>query len=195
MARFERQDLFTISNAKLPHRAKTIMTYSLDRLADEIKRTLKADPSAAGKEKVSVLVSEALKDPTFASQHLKERAPGADPREILYEDEELGFCICGHVYGGKAIGEPHDHGSSWAIYGQAEGETRMTDWKIVEPASSDTPALVEPVDTYTMKPGDVRFYDVGAVHSPHREKPVKLLRVEGKNLDKVQRSNIQRKYL
>ena len=169
------------------------MTYSLQRLAEDIKRTLKTDPGGSGKEKVCTLVSEALKDPTFVSEHLKERATGTDPREILYEDEELGFCICGHVFDSEAIGEPHDHGSTWAIYGQAEGETRMTEWKIVEPASSSKPALVEPIKTYTMKPGDVRFYDVGVVHSPHREEPVKLLRVEGKNLDKVQRSKIQRK--
>ena len=169
------------------------MTYSLQRLAEDIKRTLKADPSTAGREKICHLVAEALKDQVFVSRYLKERSPDADPREILYEDKELGFCICGHVYDGEAIGEPHDHGSSWAIYGQATGETRMTDWKIVEPASSGKPAVVEPIKTYTMKPGDVCFYDVGAVHSPHRAKPVKLLRVEGKNLDKVQRSNIQRK--
>ena len=30
-----------------------------------------------------------------------------------------------------AHGEPHDHGSSWAIYGLAEGDTEMTDWKVV----------------------------------------------------------------
>ena len=169
------------------------MTYSLQRLSEDIKRTLKVDPGTAGKERVCTFVSEALIDPTFVSEHLKERAPGADPREVLYEDEELGFCICGHVYSGEAIGEPHDHGSTWAIYGQAEGETRMTEWKVVEVGGSDQPKLVEPIETYTMKPGDVRLYDVGMVHSPHREKPVKLLRVEGKNLDKVQRSNIQRK--
>jgi hypothetical protein len=41
-----------------------------------------------------------------------------------------------------------------------------------------------------MKAGDVRLYDVGVVHSPKRETPVKLIRIEGRNLDRVQRSNI-----
>jgi hypothetical protein len=44
-----------------------------------------------------------------------------------------------------------------------------------------------------MKPGDAHLYDVGAVHSPRREQPVKLIRIEGKNLDRVKRSNIQAK--
>ena len=43
-----------------------------------------------------------------------------------------GFCICGHVYANEAIGFPHDHGSSWAVYGQASGETEMTDWEILK---------------------------------------------------------------
>ena len=44
-----------------------------------------------------------------------------------------------------------------------------------------------------MKPGDAHLYDVGAVHSPKREAPVKLIRIEGKNLDHVKRSNIKAK--
>jgi len=35
------------------------------------------------------------------------------------------------------------------------------------------------------------FYDVGKVHSPKREAPVKLIRIEGQNLDHVRRSNIE----
>lgn len=169
------------------------MAYTLTQLAADIRETLKADASPAGKQKVCELVSRSLTDKAFIATHLKERAPGANPREVLYEDPELGFCICGHVYNGPAIGSPHDHGSSWAIYGQATGTTEMTDWKIVKKGAGTEPSLVEPVKTYTMKPGDAHYYDVGAVHSPKREAPVKLIRVEGKNLDHVKRSNIKAK--
>jgi hypothetical protein len=41
-----------------------------------------------------------------------------------------------------------------------------------------------------MKPGDAKLYDVGCVHSPNRAAPTKLIRIEGKNLDTVKRSNI-----
>ena len=133
-----------------------------------------------------------LKDKEFVDCHLPDRAPGEDPREILYEDEETGFCICGHVYAGAAIGEPHDHGTSWAIYGQAAGETEMTDWSVVSKGDKNNPTLVKPENTYTLKPGDAHFYDVGAVHSPHRANPVKLIRIEGANLDHVTRSNIKK---
>lgn len=169
------------------------MTYSLTQLAADIRETLKADTGPAAKQKVCGFVSKALLDKAFVTTHLKDRAKGAHPREVLYEDPELGFCICGHVYDGPAHGSPHDHGSSWAIYGQATGITQMTDWRIVEKGSGDKPALVEPVKTYAMNPGDAHLYDVGDVHSPNRETSVRLIRIEGKNLDHVKRSNIKAK--
>jgi hypothetical protein len=169
------------------------MTYSLTQLAADIRETLKADASVAAKQKVCGYVSKALTDKAFVTTHLKDRAAGANPREVLYEDPELGFCVCGHVYNGPAHGSPHDHGPSWAIYGQAVGVTEMTDWRIVEKGSGEKPSLVEPVKTYAMNPGDAHLYDVGDVHSPDRKAPVKLVRIEGKNLDHIKRSNIKAK--
>ncbi|MFV0296265.1 MAG: hypothetical protein ACK5JT_09130 [Hyphomicrobiaceae bacterium] len=165
------------------------MAYTLEQLAKDIHDTLKATPGAAGLEKVCPLVSKACKDSDFVKTHLT--AEQCKPRKVLYEDPDLGFCICGHVYGDKAEGKPHDHGGSWAIYGQAEGQTVMTDWKIVTKGQGDSPSLVEVVRSYEMNPGDVKFYDVGVVHSPNRQKPTKLIRIEGANLDHVKRSNIK----
>ena len=167
------------------------MTYTLQQFAADIRDALKADQTSAAKHKVCQFVVRSLNDPVFLATYLKDRAPNANPREILYEDCELGFCICGHVYDGPAIGSPHDHGASWAIYGQAAGVTEMTDWKIVQKGEAGKPSLVEPVRTYVMNPGDAHFYDVADVHSPRREAPVKLIRIEGRNLDHVKRSNIK----
>ena len=167
------------------------MPYTLTKLAADIRETLKADDGPQGKAKVGTFVARALTDPAFIATELGARPPGANPRQVLYEDPELGFCICGHVYDGPAHGAPHDHGESWAIYGQATGITEMTDWRVVEAGKGDAPSLVEPVRTYRMQPGDAHLYDVGAVHSPKRDAAVKLLRIEGKNLDHVKRSNIK----
>ena len=169
------------------------MGYALTQLAADIRKALKVSTGRDAKDIVCEHVSKALADPLFVTTHLKDRTPGAHPREVLYEDPELGFCICGHVYSGPANGAPHDHGPSWAIYGQATGVTEMTDWKIVTKGNGDEPSLVEPVKTYLMNPGDAHLYDVGDVHSPKRDAPVKLIRIEGQNLDHVQRSNIKAK--
>ena len=69
----------------------------------------------------------------------------------------------------------------------------MTEWRIVEEGGGDAPALVEPAETYVLAPGRARLYDVGAVHSPKRKQPTKLIRIEGQNLDRLQRSNIKAK--
>lgn len=169
------------------------MSYTLDQLATDIRTTLKADPGPEGKQKVCAYVSKALKDDDFCARYMTERGPNDDPREVLYEDPDLGFCICAHVYNDKAHGKPHDHGPSWAIYGQASGTTEMTDWHIVEKGNGEKPHLVEPVKTYKLKRGDAHYYDVGAVHSPKRDEPTNLLRIEGANLDHIERSNIEAK--
>jgi hypothetical protein len=166
------------------------MSYTLEQLSAEIRSALKEDSGIAGKQAVCKLVSKALLDQEFIATHLT--AEQCRPRKVLYEDPELGFCVCGHVYeDGGSIGKPHDHGSSWAIYGVAVGDTEMTDWRIVERGAGDAPILVEPDKTYVMKPGDSHLYDVGAVHSPNRRGVTKLVRIEGKNLDHVKRSNIK----
>jgi hypothetical protein len=38
---------------------------------------------------------------------------------LLYEDPELGFQILVHIMDREYSGGPHDHGDSWAIYGEA----------------------------------------------------------------------------
>ena len=135
-------------------------------------------------------MSKALLDQEFVAKHLT--AEQCRPRKVLYEDPDLGFCVCGHVYENAAHGAPHDHGSSWAIYGLAVGDTEMTDWRIVKKGEGDEPTLVEPAKTYVLKPGDSHFYDVGVIHSPKRDGLTKLVRIEGRNLDHVQRSKSRR---
>ncbi len=165
------------------------MAYTLEQLASDIRTALKADPGVGGKQEVCRLVSKVLLDKAFVDKHLT--ADQCKPRKVLYEDPELGFCICGHVYEKPAHGEPHDHGSSWAIYGLAVGDTEMTDWRIVKKGDGANPTLVEPERSYVLKPGDAHFYDVGVVHSPKRDTLTKLVRIEGANLDRIKRSNIK----
>lgn len=166
------------------------MSISLSELADEIRSLLTDRSVSECAGDVSSVLKRALTDDEFIVEHLPDRAAGANPREILFEDPDLGFCICAHVYVGEAIGQPHDHGPSWAIYGQAQGTTEMTEWRIVKPGKGDEASLVEPARTYLMNPGDAHFYDVGDVHSPNRTAPTRLIRIEGANLDRVTRSRI-----
>ena len=167
---------------------------TLESLAKRLHDSMVASPVPDGAESLCAILSEALSDRRFTAAMLPDRRDGEPVREILYEDPELGFCICGHVNAGSSVGKPHDHGTTWAIYGQAEGTTEMTDWRIVDEGGAegggDAPIRVVPERTYTMKPGDAHFYGVGAVHSPKRTQPTRLIRIEGANQEFIPRSNI-----
>ena len=162
------------------------MTYTLEQFAAECREALAADSGRAGKEGVLACVKKALASPEFLETHLGPDATAE--REIIYEDPDYGFCICAHVYQGARTGGPHDHGPTWAIYGQASGETEMTDWRIVTPPADGKPGKVELSRVYTMKPGDAHLYDVGDVHAPRRMSSTRLIRIEGCDTMKVQRT-------
>ena len=125
-----------------------------------------------------------LKDNTFVQTYLTDDVP---ERKVLYEDPELGFCILGHVYQGAKDSNPHDHGPSWAIYGQVAGETIMTDWDCLARPNDGQPGKAKYVRDYAMRPGDAYLYDTGVLHSPRRDASTRLLRIEGMNMDRVKR--------
>jgi len=160
------------------------MPYTLEQFAAACRKILKAEPGTEGRKKVCALVQEVLQDKTFVAAHLRDDTP---ERKVLYEDPELGFCILAHVYKGPREASPHDHGPSWAIYGQAYGETEMSDWALVEPASDNKKGKVRWVRSYTLTPGVAHLYNEGDLHSPRRTAPTRLIRIEGKNMDKVRR--------
>jgi len=160
------------------------MTRTLDELAAACHRILVADAGPDGRRQVCALVRDVLVDEAFVAAHLPDGAP---ERKVLYEDPQLGFCILAHVYEGARESAPHDHGPSWAIYGQARGETLMSDWEVVEPPRSGQPGRVRHVRAYRLTPGMAHVYNEGDVHSPRRDGPTRLIRIEGRNMDKVGR--------
>ena len=160
------------------------MGYTLERFSSECHRILAADSGPEGRNKVCALVKDVLKDEDFVGTHLHDGVP---ERKILYEDPELGFCILGHVNHGARESQPHDHGPTWAIYGQARGKTIMRDWLKLEAASEDKPGKVRLVKEYALEPGDAHLYNEGDLHSPRREGATRLIRIEGRNVEKIRR--------
>ena len=165
------------------------MGYSLEQFSAECHRILKKDPGVEGRKKVCGLVQQVLKDDAFVRTHLDDDVPD---RKVLYEDPELGFCILGHVYHDAKDSNPHDHGPSWAIYGQARGETVMTDYEPVARPSEGKAGKARAIREYRLTPGMAYLYNEGDLHSPRREGSTRLIRIEGKNMEKVQRFPYER---
>ena len=91
-------------------------------------------------------------------------------------------CILAHVYRDAKESAPHDHGPTWAIYGQAFGETVMSDWDKLAPASEQEPGKVRLRRQYTLTPGMAYVYNEGDLHSPRRDGPTRLIRIEGRDV-------------
>jgi hypothetical protein len=160
------------------------MALTLANFAAQCREILGRRNDAGGRAEVAGLLREALRDSEFVEAQF---GPHAPERKIVYEDPDLGFCILAHEYQGAKASPPHDHGPSWAIYGQARGETMMSDWVLVEPATPETPGRVRKLRDYKLTPGDAHVYNEGDLHSPSRTGPTRLIRLEGMNMEKVRR--------
>ncbi|MCC7081433.1 MAG: hypothetical protein IT530_12240 [Burkholderiales bacterium] len=160
------------------------MGITVEQFTADCSRILNAEPGPSGREKVCDLLRNALSDESFVRTTLTDDVP---ERKVLYEDPKLGFVVLAHHYQGAKESAPHDHGAYWAIYGQGRGETQMSDWELLEPASEDKPGKVRRTRVYTLKPGMAYLYNEGDLHSPSRASSTRLIRIEGKNMENVKR--------
>jgi hypothetical protein len=154
------------------------MTHTLQSLAAGCKGILARDAGPAGRTQVAGALSAALRDRDFVREIF---ARPVGERQVVYQDPDLGFCILAHEYTKAREGKPHDHGPSWAIYGQAEGESVMNEF---EPSG---PGRARKVRSVTLRPGDAHVYNEGAIHAVTHLGHALLVRIEGVDLAGVKR--------
>jgi hypothetical protein len=164
------------------------MAHTVEQLAQSVHQALKAAPGPAGRRKAADALEAALKDDAFIGAAFDNNTSS---RHLLYEDAELGFCIFAHDHNDARGSAPHDHGPSWAIYGQAQGETQMTDWDLLEAAGDGKPGKVRQRRTYKLERGQAHVYNEGDLHAPSRTAPTRLIRIEGTNLDRIKRHKFE----
>jgi hypothetical protein len=152
------------------------MGMSLEQFAAECRRILESTPGPAGRKKVGDGRVGVLKDDAFIAKHVGDDVP---ERKILYEDPTLGFCILAHNYLGAKESQPHDHGPVMGHLRPGARRDVMSDWTVLEPATEAKAGQVKHARSYPLKPGDAHVYNEGDVHSPRREGPTKLIRIEG----------------
>jgi hypothetical protein len=92
--------------------------------------------------------------------------------------------------GGKR-GQPHSHGTSWAIYGNARNVTEMTEYRRVNPEDEDHVVLA-PSSKYMLRPGDTRAYGPGVIHSTAHPEQAWVIRVTGTDLDTLPRYHLRK---
>ncbi|HTV87463.1 MAG TPA: hypothetical protein VME41_00470 [Stellaceae bacterium] len=162
------------------------MPYTLEAFCDDCRQALTSDPGRGGRERVRRLLEKLLADKEFVARHVTAMSPG---RHTLYEDPELGFVVLSHVNAKGGKSPPHDHGASWAVYGQATQYTDMTEWRRDDGGPSDAPgpARLEAARRYRLEPGHAGLFDIRDIHAIDYPDGARFVRVTGTDLENVPR--------
>jgi predicted metal-dependent enzyme (double-stranded beta helix superfamily) len=161
------------------------MTYTLDNFIKDARTALKEHAGPAGREQVRVLLEKLLANQQFVDEAVGPAAPQGTRK--LYEDKDLGFVVLAHCNAKPHKSPPHDHGSSWAVYGQAVEHTDMSEYRRLDAGTGAGEARLEKVRSYRLEPGHAGVYDVGAIHAIDYPEGSRFVRVTGRDLDYVQR--------
>ncbi|MBV8836568.1 MAG: hypothetical protein JO000_08520 [Alphaproteobacteria bacterium] len=159
------------------------MAYELDQFISDCRSILQRDPGPKGRENVRQHLEKLLANKDFVAKTCGDDAPLG--LKVLYEDKELGFQVLAHVNDKARKSPPHDHGASWAIYGQATKHTDMIEWARV--SGDDRHAELKEVKRYRLNPGQAGIYADGAIHSIDSPERARFIRVTGTNLDRIDR--------
>ena len=111
------------------------MTYSFEAFCADNRRAYDAD-GVADLESIRLNLERLIREnPDFVARECNPR-DDYGYRE-LYTDPEKGFIVYSHKSFGGRTSPPHDHGASWAIYGQAWNATDMTEYRRLDDGSQD----------------------------------------------------------
>jgi hypothetical protein len=159
------------------------MTYKFENFCAECRDSLIADNGPAGREAIVGHLEKLLADEEFVQEKLgPDQPPG---RRTIYEDPDAGFCVLFHNYDRKGGGTPHDHGDSWAVYGQAREFTDIKEFNRLDDGSDDDQAELEVSREFRMNSGKAALFDTGVIHSINFIPGGRVVRVTGTDLDKI----------
>ncbi|HTQ82198.1 MAG TPA: hypothetical protein VMI47_02930 [Pseudolabrys sp.] len=167
------------------------MAYDLEQFIADCRTTLAHDPGRSGREQIRQNLERLLGNGEFVETYCGDDAPRG--LKVLYEDPNLGFQVLAHINDKARVSPPHDHGESWAIYGQATRYTDMTEWAREDDGKDPKHAKLKPIKKYRLTPGQAGIYQDGAIHSIDYPDYARFVRVTGTNLDKINRIKIDLK--
>lgn len=102
----------------------------------------------------------------------------------LYTDAQNGFIVYAHNIKTGRTSPPHDHGASWAVYGQAKKYTDMTEYRRLDDKSKPGHAEIEETKKYRLNFGMAGKFGPHAIHQIHFEDEARFIRVTGADLFK-----------
>jgi hypothetical protein len=164
------------------------VSYSLQDFSRDTREILKTGSGRPQVEKVKVQMERLLVDSGFAKEYFGDKQPLGLHR--IYVDPQLGFEVMTYRYHEARKSNPHDHGDSWAIYGQVAEYTEMTLWQRTDDGSDPDYAKLKAGTPYRLNPGKAGVYFGRELHSTATPVNTRYLRVTGTDLENIERLRI-----
>ncbi|MEK9644781.1 MAG: hypothetical protein VW547_04480 [Alphaproteobacteria bacterium] len=155
--------------------------YELEEFCKDCREAIRNDPGDGGRETIRDRMAELIRNETFVAEHFGPEKPFGTT--TLYHDPETDFHVLAHCFTNGSKSPPHDHGESWAIYGQTAGHTNMVVWDRLDDGSDNANVKLEPREEYRLNEGDVGIFHPGDIHTIDFPDGARFLRVTGTDLD------------
>ena len=103
------------------------MAYTLEEFCADCRAAITTDNGPDGREVIRGKLEQLLANQDFVNATL---GPDAELGvHTLYKDEDYEFVVLAHINEKANSSPPHDHGNSWAVYGQATEYTDMSEYR------------------------------------------------------------------
>jgi len=159
------------------------VAYDLKAFCTDLNRIVKAE-GVAGLSHVAEKLEALLGNPAFVAETFNDDMPKG--KRTLHHDPETGAYVLAHVHTPGKRGKPHSHGASWAVYGNARGFTKMTEWVRVN-SGSEAHSVLRPETAYRLEAGRARAYGPHVIHSTEHPEKAWVIRVTGTKFSEIPR--------
>ena len=167
-----------------------VATYTMETFVEDVRQifAMTKDPRTQAQE-VARHMKELLSAPGWLEERINLPAEGGFGRHDLHQDEEFGhpqggfLLMCGIQRPGQD-NLPHDHGTTWVVYGVHQGAIEQTKWRWSYPATDRTSPELKPLESWVQGPGDIAFFLPGEIHHTRcvaNDRSV-VIRLEGQKL-------------
>ena len=157
--------------------------YDLEDFCSDLKTALSTQDGEQARESIRKKLEKLLTNKEFVSTYChKDAKIGV---HVLYQDDELGFMVLNHVINKGRKSPPHDHGESWAIYGQAVGYTDMSEFERLDNETREGIAELKMVSEYRLTPGLAGMFGPRQIHAIHFVEGSRFIRITGTDLSRI----------
>ena len=157
--------------------------YDLEDFCSDLKTALSTQDGEQARESIRKKLEKLLTNKEFVSTYCHQDAKIGV--HVLYQDDELGFMVLNHVINKGRKSPPHDHGDSWAIYGQAVGHTDMSEFERLDNETREGIAELKMVSEYRLTPGLAGTFGPRQIHAIHFVEGSRFIRITGTDLSRI----------